>query len=66
MVEFVAPVAVMVYIVQQLVMTAEEWNVKTVTSVKLQQMILIKLKTLMMARVAIYLTNCFSTSSLLR
>ena len=63
MVEAVASVAVMAYVVSQLAVTAEEWNVKTVTSAKLQQMILIKLKTLKMARVTIYLTIFISTTS---
>ena len=46
-VEAVALVAAMVYIVSQLVVTIEKQNVKTVISEKLQQMMLIKLKTLM-------------------
>ena len=53
-VEAVSNVAVTVYIVSQLVVTAEERNVKSVTSAKLQKMILIKLKTLMMAPVTIW------------
>lgn len=66
MVEAVSNVAVTAYIVSQLVVTAEERNVKSVTSAKLQKMILIKLKTLMMAPVTIYLTINFSTVNLLR
>ena len=65
-VEAVGPVTVMAYIVSQLAVTAEEWNVKTVTSVRLQQMILIKLKILMMALLAIYFTIFFSTTNLFR
>lgn len=66
MVEAVSNVAVTAYIVSQLVVTAEERNVKSVTIAKLQKMILIKLKTLMMAPVTIYLTINFSTVNLLR
>ena len=58
-VEVVGPVTVMTYIVSQFAVTAEEWNVKTVTSVRLQQMILIKLKILMIALLTIYLTIFF-------
>lgn len=58
MVEAVSNVAVTAYIVSQLVVTAEERNVEC--------QILIKLKTLMMAPVTIYLTINFSTVNLLR